>query len=483
MKNCLPVILVVFFSFTLQAQSPVVQEAARLEEGGKFKEADSLLRAALEKEPQSTADSRKLLEFELDRLERIRQDYSLTKERLFSQLEKSIKGITRSEFERWILEGKLDIRTIDGVQYFVGVSRSNLFWRYPEIAARRIDASDDSAFERAVWESCVAIKKASSNSEPYVMPKQFKVVMKVKAKANAVPAGERVRAWLPIPRKFPFQTDFKLISSSSEVKISDEESTIRSAYLEQMSAKDQPTEFKIEYTYSTMGIHFDLKPEQVLPYDSDDPVVRQFTKEGPHVVFTDKIKKLSDEFVGKETNSLNKARAFYDWITMNIKYSYALEYSTMRNISDYCLTKMYGDCGQEALLFITLCRYNGVPARWQSGWFTFPGGKTIHDWTEIYVKPWGWVPVDPYMGIFAVRYLKSLSDEQKEEVRQFYFGGLDHYRMSANSDHNQELNPPKRSMRSDNVDFQRGELEYGETNIYFDKYSFSLEIEEITKTP
>ncbi len=87
------------------------------------------------------------------------------------------------------------------------------------------------------------------------------------------------------------------------------------------------------------------------------------------------------------------------------------------------------------------------------------------------------------MGIFAVRYMNSLSKEQKEEVRQFYFGGLDQYRMSANSDHNQVLDPPKRSLRSDNVDFQRGELEYGEKNIYFDKYSYSLEIEEIKKIP
>ena len=54
--------------------------------------------------------------------------------------------------------------------------------------------------------------------------------------------------------------------------------------------------------------------------------------------------------------------------------------------------------------------------------------------------------------------------------------------MSANSDHNQVLDPLKRSLRSDNVDFQRGELEYGEKNIYFDKYSYSLEIEEIKKT-
>ncbi|MEX2115930.1 MAG: hypothetical protein WEB37_03525, partial [Bacteroidota bacterium] len=103
--------------------------------------------------------------------------------------------------------------------------------------------------------------------------------------------------------------------------------------------------------------------------------------------------------------------------------------------------------------------------------------KTIHDWTEIYINPYGWVPVDPYMGVFAMQYFSG-PIEQRKEIRDFYFGGLDQYRVAANSDHNQQLSPPKQSMRSDNVDFQRGEVEYGVTNIYFDKYSFGLKVEE-----
>ena len=170
-------------------------------------------------------------------------------------------------------------------------------------------------------------------------------------------------------------------------------------------------------------------------------------------------------------------------IGAQIKYSYAIENSTIPNISEYCRTHGYGDCGQEALLFITLCRLNGIPARWQSGWDTFPHSTTIHDWSEIYIAPYGWMPVDPYMSIYATRYATTLSDAQKKEVRDFFFGGQDWYRMAANSDHNQVLNPPKRSMRSDNVDFQRGELEWGDHNIYFDKYSYKLTYTEEKLTP
>ena len=51
--------------------------------------------------------------------------------------------------------------------------------------------------------------------------------------------------------------------------------------------------------------------------------------------------------------------------------------------------------------------------------------------------------------------------------------------MATNSDHCQSLTPAKQSMRSDNVDFQRGELEYGSHEHYFDKYSYQLTLKEL----
>src|SRR5581483_10168057 len=275
-----------------------------------------------------------------------------------------------------------------------------------------------------------------------------------------------------------------LVSASSPPKHLDlPSSSARSVYLEQTAHQGKPTEFKIQYEYVTRAVWFDLKPENIRPADLADPALSPFVRQAEHVQFTPGIRALSAQIAAGETNACLKAKRFYDWISGNIKYSFATEYSTIRNISEYCRSHGYGDCGQEGLLFITLCRLNGIPARWQSGWNIFPGDKANHDWTEIYLAPYGWVPVDPYMGIYASRYATSLSDDQRRELRDFYFGGLDQYRMAANSDHNQPLTPRKQSMRSDDVDFQRGELEWGGHNIYFDQFSYELTAKELPGAP
>ena len=469
-----------FLGANCLAQQDVAGDASRLEQQGQFKQAASVLSAAL-RDQSLPLTERKRLEFELDRLERIKKDFPNTKEELFADLKGSVKNVTADEYDRWLAEGRFDSREIDGGRYFVNTGVSDLFFRYPELDARRLPPKDTTTLQKARLESVTAIRKAAlAEKSPYVLPKRFHVTMAVTAKASAAPAGEIIRAWLPIPRYYPFQDDFELTSASPSVSSTDsKESPIRSVYLEQPAKKNAPTQFRIEYEYTAHAVSFDIKPGDVRPYDPNDPAVKGFTGEGPHVVFTPEMRALSQKIVGDETNPCLKAKKCFDWIADSIKYSYAIEYSTIRNISDYCRAKGYGDCGQEALLFITLCRLNGIPARWQSGWNTFSRDKSNHDWTEIYLAPYGWMPADPYMGLWAMRYATTLTPEQKRQIRDFYFGGLDQYRMSANSDHNQTLRPPKQSMRSDDVDFQRGELECGGKNIYLDQYSYNLTMKEV----
>jgi transglutaminase-like putative cysteine protease len=457
-----------------------LKRAGALRENGDFKGAAEALTQALQA-PGLPPAERTELEFQRDVLKRIKQDYSLTLEELFRKLTASLRDSTRLEFEQWLAEGRFDARTIDGQTYYVNDSVSNLYFRHPELKSRRMDGKDDAAEQKGRLEICRAVKAAArKEGTPYVLPHQFLCTMTVTASKDAAPGGAIIRAWLPIPRKYPFQDGFKLDGSSSPVlNLSPENSPIRSAYLEQRVEGEHPTRFELTYNYTARGVFFDLKPEAIGRADLSDPSLAQFVAEAPHVVFTERIKKLAREIIGSETNPMLQAKAFYDWIGGNVLYSFAREYSTLTNLSDYCLSHRYGDCGQEAMLFITLCRSQGIPARWQTGWNTFPGFKDIHDWTEIYLAPYGWVPVDPWAGLFAARYGTALTGAERRELHDFYFGGLDYYRMAANADHGMKLDPPKKTMRSDNVDFQRGELEWDGGNIYFDNSSYKLDVHEL----
>ncbi len=108
--------------------------------------------------------------------------------------------------------------------------------------------------------------------------------------------------------------------------------------------------------------YVEIDPERVSPYIESESY-RRFTSEFlPHVAFTPYLGRLADELVAGESNPYLKAWRIYDWITGNVSYALVPEYSTIECISDYAARNLRGDCGVQALLFITLCRISGVPA-------------------------------------------------------------------------------------------------------------------------
>ncbi|MGE3309139.1 MAG: transglutaminase family protein [Limisphaerales bacterium] len=466
----------------------ILKAAAERTEAGDFSGAERLLGEALEnRQGRGPTEGRARLEFAKDRLRRIRRDFPLTRGEVIERLKTSVKDFAEPEFDRWEKEGLWDWRMIDGeARYFVS-SVSNLFFRRPDLRARRIPARDTAVLQRAHWENARAIREAARReATPYVLPKKFRVRMEVRVLPGSVEPGAAISAWMPVPRQFPHQTGFELLGTRPGTGLlAPADSPIRSVHLKGVGLADGSAEFEVEYAYLARGVSFDLSRSAAgaaaATGGASVSEVGRYLTPGPHVEFTDDMKRLADGLGAGLRDPVERARRFYEWISGNIRYSYAPEYSTIPNLGEACRASGRGDCGQAAFLLMTLCRISGIPARWQSGWAIFPGDETIHDWCELHFAPWGWVPVDPYMGMYAMQYATALTPAQREELRDFYFGGLTQYRMAANSDHERELWPPKDSIRSDPVDFQRGEVEAGGRNLYFDRFRYDLKWEEINK--
>ena len=312
-----------------------------------------------------------------------------------------------------------------------------------------------------------AVRKAAlSSGDTGVMPQRVRVTQTLTVDADAVPAGEMVRAWIPFPRAIPgHQEDIRLIASEPATHVVAPEATAqRTVYLEQAASAGQPTRFSITYELAIRAQYNEIDAEKVVPATITPELAAHLGERAPHIVHTDAMRAFSHEVVGGEENPYRIAQKLFAAVDA-IPWAGAREYSTISNISDYALHAGHADCGQQTLLLMTLLRLNGIPARWQSGMVFSDGAyDNLHDWAQVYLAPYGWVPVDVTIGRF----------DSAPEIEWFYLGGLDGYRIVFNDDYGTPLHPHKQHFRSETVDSQRGEAEWRGGNLYFDQWDYAF---------
>jgi len=414
------------------------------------------------------------LQFQKDKMERIKKDFRRTEEYIIKVLSKYYPSVNKDLLKQWEDNGSLEMGIIEGEKKYFNNAVPNLF-RVNKAAKQRKIEIDGTAEDKLktfladhIPQSVELSLKSGSNLSN---PKRIKINYTLSVDSGVVPKGEIIRVWLPYPRnEYERQSDIKLLNVNCEnYLISPDSYFHKSLYIEKPAEGDKPTEFEFSLEYTCSSQWFNLNENKVRPYDESSRLYKEFTSERtPHIVFSEKIKKLSEEILGGETNPYNKVKKIAIWINDNIPWASAREYSTLENISDYCVSNMHGDCGIKSLLFITLARYCGIPAKWQSGWMMHPPVINLHDWAEVYFEGIGWVPVDPDFGI-------QYSEDEK--VKYFYTNGIDSYRLIVNDDISRDFYPAKIYPRSETVDFQRGEVEWKGGNLYFDKWDYHMDVE------
>jgi transglutaminase-like putative cysteine protease len=451
---------------------PDVTAVVSLIDADRFEAAEAAIEQALADDSLDLR-TREALAFQRERMRRILIDFHLDEEEVRARLRKAIPDFTEAEFQHWKASNLLEHRVIDGRPLYFSRAVPNLFRLSPEAAARRADPKpfSEGPMESPNAHHAAVLAQAEANGSSSVLPRRVHVTQSLSVDADAVPAGETVRAWIPFPRAIAGQQeDIQLLDSQpAQATVAPAAAMQRTVYMEQVARAGEPTEFSIDYELTLYARHHAIDPGRVVPAPATAELARHLGERPPHIVFTPALREFSRKVVGDETNPYRIAQKLFAAVD-DIPWAGAREYSTISNISDYALHAGHADCGQQTLLLMTLLRLNGIPARWQSGMVYSDGDYwNLHDWGWLYLAPYGWVPMDVTTG----RFEGAVADGR--ELEWFYLGGLDAYRIAFNDDYGTEFVPAKQHFRSETVDSQRGEVEWSGGNLYFDQWDYDFE--------
>lgn len=445
---------------------PLPEDVQKMEDAGYFQETAGLIRRYLSGRIPDAL--RKRLELELVRVAQMEKEYPFSYEQALSMLKKEIPDFSREELDELVKNSEADWSFKEGRPYFVRHFHENLHKVGHPLMKRLIEPEDPQVGQR---------KQELLNETMWHMKKCGKTAYAIRIRSELKIGeggwiGAPVTVHIPVPNAGLQVKNIQIHGMSYPGFLSPE--TFESRTVCFQKKLEEGDAFWIEYSYENHLTYVELDWEKADTHQPEPASASDLEEQAPHILFTPFIRALCHEIIGEEKNPLRKAKLIYDYITDHVRYAYVRRYSTICNIAEYAAANQKGDCGVQAILFITLCRCCGVPARWQSGLFVSPDDIGGHDWAQFYVAPYGWLYADLSFGGSAHRL-------GNEERRQFYFGNLDPFRMPANSAFQHEFMPPKKYMRNDPTDNQYGECEYEDRALGSSEYQCKHMLLEIKK--
>ena len=429
------------------AQTNWVGQVEDLMDRGEFKKAEKLM-SSLPKKVRAAEEVR------IDSLNtimgRIRKDFNMTPDSGLNLIKAKMPAVTAEQVAKWKRDKKIEYMVIDGKEWWFRKAVRNL-WLLADELKEDHDAEKMETYNTRRKYYLEAMRSPADENGLRDW-RHMNITFTLDVNADAVPAGETLRVWMPFPYENMRQKNIKLESSNRDVTFS-QGSKHHTVYMEAVAEKGKPTHFQQDLL------------AMLEPYNIETADYKEFTGDyPPHIIITDDTRALAKEIVEGETNPVLQASKIFDWISMTYPWAGAREYSTIKNMPEYVMANGHGDCGQVALLYITLVRSLGIPARWESGWMIHPDEVNWHDWAETYFEGIGWVPTDQSFGRSAVG----------TPMNSYYTTGIDVYRMASNEAIGDKLSPEKKYIRSETVDFQPGEVEWRKGNLYYDTWKSHL---------
>ncbi|MDH3347715.1 MAG: transglutaminase domain-containing protein [Desulfobulbaceae bacterium] len=161
---------------------------------------------------------------------------------------------------------------------------------------------------------------------------------------------------------------------------------------------------------------------------------------------TGTVKELADKITAGKGTVYAKSKAIYDWICENMFRDPETRGCGKGDVCNLLVTRG-GKCSDILSVFVALARASGVPAREVFGIRQGKKGDTNitgwqHCWAEFYLPGYGWMVVDP--GDVRKKMLREkleLDDAKTAEYREYFWGGVDPYRVKLGIGRDLTLSP------------------------------------------
>ena len=178
----------------------------------------------------------------------------------------------------------------------------------------------------------------------------------------------------------------------------------------------------VTYWLDRTALETRINPARVpVDYDRERKLYKVFTSPDSIVPSADdRIISIARRTAGNEKNPYLRARALYRMVLRD----FAPSDEGNAEIGGF-IDGRQGDAYDYSLLYTALLRSLQVPARVLSGSYLFADGSSaFHYWTEFYIKGFGWVPADPYLGDEGYEDYSEI-----ENPGEYYFGSVDNRRI------------------------------------------------------
>jgi transglutaminase-like putative cysteine protease len=169
----------------------------------------------------------------------------------------------------------------------------------------------------------------------------------------------------------------------------------------------------------------------------DDTGLKDFLKHEKYIEKNNaEIQQIAESIDGR--TQIDIVKNIYNYVIENMEY-------TTHKDKDWgavkALRNKKGDCTEYSDLFIALCRAKNIPAMFISGYTVrFGDISPKHNWVEVFLDDYGWVPFDPSWGDFenfilrdrafsrmgpVYMYLNHIRND--EMINNYHFAGYNYW--------------------------------------------------------